>query len=118
MNSFSRIFTRLVFTLSIVAGISKASPTPFDEAAVVVDSNTSNETDNNAVIITTEADHTLSIKKGGSDCFPGIGFKMPRELPNTLTGWWCDWDAEYAFVGFSYEVSECMNPIFLRMCSD
>lgn len=42
-----------------------------------------------------------------SGCFPGFNFKMPESPPASLTGWWCDWDTEYAFVGFSYEVSAC-----------
>ncbi|XP_006458998.1 B-(1-6) glucan synthase [Agaricus bisporus var. bisporus H97] len=44
-----------------------------------------------------------------SGCFPGFNFKMPESPPASLTGWWCDWDTEYAFVGFSYEVSACQS---------
>ena len=42
-----------------------------------------------------------------ADCFPGLGFKMPDNVPNTTEGWWCDYADEYAFVGFSYEVTAC-----------
>ena len=42
-----------------------------------------------------------------ADCFPGLGFEMPDNVPNTTEGWWCDYADEYAFVGFSYEVTAC-----------
>lgn len=42
-----------------------------------------------------------------SNCFPGFNFKMPEGPPSSLTNWWCDSDSEYAFVGFSYEVTAC-----------
>jgi hypothetical protein len=41
------------------------------------------------------------------NCFPAIGFKTPTAVPSTTNDWWCDKSAEYAFVGFSYEVTEC-----------
>ena len=40
-------------------------------------------------------------------CFPAVGFKMPYATPTSLTNWWCNTDAEYAFVGFSYDISSC-----------
>ena len=40
-------------------------------------------------------------------CFPALGFKMPATLPSSLDGWWCDSDTEYAFMGFSYEITQC-----------
>ncbi|KAK0196176.1 glycoside hydrolase superfamily [Armillaria mellea] len=42
-------------------------------------------------------------------CFPAIGFKMPATLPSTTKNWWCDMSTEYAFVGFSYEVTACQG---------
>lgn len=42
-----------------------------------------------------------------SNCFPAIGFTMPTATPASLTNWWCNYDTEYAFVGFSYEVTDC-----------
>jgi len=67
------------------------------------------DTENNIgdSIIATNSDQALSLRRKESNCFPAIGFKMPRELPSSLNGWWCDMSNEYAFVGFSYEVSEC-----------
>jgi len=40
-------------------------------------------------------------------CFPALGFKMPATVPSSLDGWWCDSSTEYAFVGFSYEITQC-----------
>ena len=40
-------------------------------------------------------------------CFPSLGFIMPLELPTDTTGWWCDPSTEYAFLGFSYEITAC-----------
>lgn len=44
-----------------------------------------------------------------NDCFPALGFKMPKQTPrdSELQHWWCDPATEYAFVGFSYEVTAC-----------
>lgn len=40
-------------------------------------------------------------------CFPAVGFTMPFLIPPDLEGWWCDPSTEYAFLGFSYEVTAC-----------
>jgi hypothetical protein len=55
-------------------------------------------------------------------CFPALGFQMPSEVPTDMTGWWCDPADEYAFLGFSYEVTPCKSPshlphIFLGLSS-
>ncbi|EIN11514.1 hypothetical protein PUNSTDRAFT_98632 [Punctularia strigosozonata HHB-11173 SS5] len=34
---------------------------------------------------------------------------MPSATPKSLNGWWCDASTEYAFVGFSYEVTACQS---------
>lgn len=44
------------------------------------------------------------------NCFPAIGFQMPASVPSSTTNWWCDYNTEYAFVGFSYEVTACEFP--------
>ena len=41
------------------------------------------------------------------NCFPALGFRMPKHLPSTVDRWWCPYETEYAFVGFSYEVTAC-----------
>ncbi|RDB25818.1 hypothetical protein Hypma_006299 [Hypsizygus marmoreus] len=48
------------------------------------------------------------------NCFPAIGFTMPSAVPTSLSNWWCAYDTEYAFVGFSYEVTECQSLTKLR----
>lgn len=45
-----------------------------------------------------------------SSCFPGLGFKMPSSTPKSLDDWWCNATSEYAFLGFSYEISACKSP--------
>ncbi|KAF9033700.1 hypothetical protein BDZ89DRAFT_947653 [Hymenopellis radicata] len=39
---------------------------------------------------------------------------MPSAMPSSLNGWWCDMSDEYAFVGFSYEVTACQSLRQLR----
>lgn len=47
-------------------------------------------------------------------CFPALGFEMPSEVPpdSKFSSWWCDPVNEYAFVGFSYEVTACQYSVF------
>lgn len=42
-----------------------------------------------------------------SSCFPALDFTMPSEVPDSLDGWWCSQQDEYAFLGFSYDTSAC-----------
>jgi hypothetical protein len=42
-----------------------------------------------------------------SSCFPALGFQMPSTVPNNTNGWWCNPADEYAFMGFSYEITSC-----------
>ncbi|THV05654.1 glycoside hydrolase [Dendrothele bispora CBS 962.96] len=39
---------------------------------------------------------------------------MPSSVPASLNGWWCDTNTEYAFVGFSYEVTACQSSSQLK----
>ncbi|KAK2462950.1 hypothetical protein APHAL10511_005002 [Amanita phalloides] len=39
---------------------------------------------------------------------------MPRALPDSLHGWWCNPRNEYAFMGFSYAVTACQSQQQLR----
>ncbi|KIK58039.1 glycoside hydrolase family 17 protein [Collybiopsis luxurians FD-317 M1] len=34
---------------------------------------------------------------------------MPSSVPPSTAGWWCGTNAEYGFVGFSYEVTACQS---------
>ncbi|KAH6909232.1 B-(1-6) glucan synthase [Coprinopsis sp. MPI-PUGE-AT-0042] len=43
------------------------------------------------------------------NCFPAVGFKMPSSVPSSLDNWWCDKNTEYAFVGVSYEITQCQS---------
>jgi hypothetical protein len=43
----------------------------------------------------------------GEYCFPSLGFQMPSSPPSHTRNWWCDPKTEYAFLGFSYEVTAC-----------
>ncbi|CAD6923808.1 unnamed protein product [Tilletia controversa] len=48
-------------------------------------------------------------------CFPALDFKMPSDVPDTgVDGWWCDMEDEYAFLGFSYDLSSCPSLKQLR----
>lgn len=61
------------------------------------------------------SNHTIVIGTSGPElvasadtsCFPALGFKMPATVPTSLDGWWCNSNTEYAFVGFSYEITQC-----------
>ncbi|KAJ3978554.1 hypothetical protein F5890DRAFT_1395646, partial [Lentinula detonsa] len=44
-----------------------------------------------------------------NNCFPALGFTMPPTVPSSNSGWWCDMDTEYGFIGFSYEVTACQS---------
>lgn len=49
-------------------------------------------------------------------CFPHPNFTMPDAPPNNTEGWWCDNKMEYAFMGFSYEVTACAYSCCPRCC--
>ncbi|KAI0320895.1 glycoside hydrolase superfamily [Amylostereum chailletii] len=44
-----------------------------------------------------------------ASCYPALGFKKPSTLPADNSKWWCNPANEYAFVGFSYEVTACQS---------
>ncbi|KAN0090826.1 glycoside hydrolase family 17 protein [Tylopilus felleus] len=39
---------------------------------------------------------------------------MPSRVPNSLDNWWCPMDTEYAFMGFSYDITPCQSPVQLN----
>jgi len=55
-----------------------------------------------------------SSSSSSSDCFPSSGFKMPDSVPSSLENWWCDPSTEYAFIGFSYEITACQSASQLK----
>ena len=40
-------------------------------------------------------------------CYPALDFVKPLIMPHNNTHWWCDPSTEYAFMGFSYEITDC-----------
>ncbi|KAF8997706.1 glycoside hydrolase superfamily [Cyathus striatus] len=38
-----------------------------------------------------------------------LDFSVPSTIPDSLDGWWCNQEDEYAFLGFSYEVTACQD---------
>lgn len=55
--------------------------------------------------------------KPSSGCFPSAGFNTPDSPSGTpLEDWWCPRTSEYAFMGFSYDVTGC--PSKSAMTSD
>ena len=78
-------------------------------------------------LMVTVVEHATCLKnsqtvESTSGCFPALGFQMPSKTPDHsyLKQWWCDDKTEYAFMGFSYEVSACKRIIYnpLRRCFD
>jgi hypothetical protein len=47
-----------------------------------------------------------------ANCFPSLSFKTPPHIPSSIDGWWCSATTEYAFLGFSYEVTPCASVFF------
>lgn len=63
---------------------------------------------------TAQLDTRSGMARDHRNCFPALGFTMPATVPTTLDDWWCAYDTEYAFMGFSYEVTECQSLSKLR----
>ncbi|EPT02621.1 hypothetical protein FOMPIDRAFT_114078 [Fomitopsis schrenkii] len=49
------------------------------------------------------------LESRASSCFPALGFRMPSSVPSNINNWWCDPSTEYAFLGFSYEITACQS---------
>ncbi|KAH9957906.1 hypothetical protein BC827DRAFT_1261439 [Russula dissimulans] len=47
--------------------------------------------------------------RGQDDNFFNDSVSAPPAVPPSTEGWWCDPSTEYAFVGFSYEVTACQS---------
>jgi hypothetical protein len=54
-----------------------------------------------------EAKAELKSTYTASSCFPALDFVMPSDPPANLDNWWCNPTDEYAFLGFSFEVTAC-----------
>ncbi|KAJ3562847.1 hypothetical protein NP233_g9320 [Leucocoprinus birnbaumii] len=103
-----RTWAQLTLVLLCLFTILAARASPIDGA----DNTVEQASDEDETFVDIVQDLTISLR--GSDCFPALGFKMPKEPPSSLNGWWCSMSSEYAFVGFSYEVSECQSFSELR----
>lgn len=75
---------------------------------------TTRTTTSTSTKLTPVSTSTPSTNNSSSSCFPGIGFKMPSKVPNSLDNWWCSKQDEYAFMGFSYEISACQSQATLN----
>ncbi|SPO37222.1 uncharacterized protein PSFLO_02694 [Pseudozyma flocculosa] len=70
--------------------------------------------------VVTKATIAASIGAGGAGngrgapCFPALDFQMPHEEPDSLDGWWCSQQDEYAFLGFSYGTFDCPSANQIR----
>lgn len=95
------MFSLLLTVLSAVLAF--ASSLPPDPC--VHDNPTSNSSQSNALPVPASSG-------AGTHCFPAIGFRTPSQVPRSTEGWWCDNATEYAFVGFSYEVTACGYVVF------
>ncbi|KAI0030066.1 glycoside hydrolase superfamily [Vararia minispora EC-137] len=56
----------------------------------------------------------LAIKPAVKSCYPALNFNKPSKLPADNSAWWCDSRDEFAFMGFSYEVTACQSLSQLR----
>lgn len=64
-------------------------------------------TDTHDVSLHLEYRADLAAASSPPNCFPALGFTVPENVPSLLTNWWCNTNTEYAFMGFSYEVTDC-----------
>jgi hypothetical protein len=53
---------------------------------------------------------STSISPNVQSCYPALDFTKPSKLPKDNSAWWCDPKDEFAFMGFSYEVTACTPP--------
>jgi len=95
--------TSLLLLFLLPAALGLASP--FSPGSRGQDDNTLNGSVSTPAV---PASASVSLHNLSSNCFPAIGFKTPAQVPRSIEGWWCDPATEYAFVGFSYEVTACV----------
>jgi hypothetical protein len=96
--AFEEIMFSLLLSLPPLAAVLVlASPFPLDLHVAP----------NGSVLVPPAAAAPVPHPGSGPNCYPAIGFKTPSEVPNSTAGWWCDPTTEYAFLGFSYEVTAC-----------
>jgi hypothetical protein len=94
------MFSFLLPSLSAILALALAHPFPLH-------SRFHNDSTSNDPVSFAPAGPGPASSDFSSNCFPSIGFEMPSNIPNSAEGWWCSPATEYAFVGFSYEVTTC-----------
>lgn len=85
---------------------SSSPPSPTTTTAATSTSTNSNATALSPVPSFVSPSSSASTSSG---CFPSLNFQMPSSVPDSLDNWWCPMDTEYAFMGFSYEVTACWS---------
>jgi len=121
MRSLSSIVALTLSALTILASAHDTEPAPHKRMLArrastvnkcsVVHSNTTSSAKSSATSSAAKANSTAPATTSNSTglTFPELGFKMPSTVPSSLDGWWTDPHTEYAFVGFSYEISNCQS---------
>ena len=92
------------------ASVVRGAACPLDSSSAIAISSRSSSPTLAAPLKPSFATPNVSKSEGRrtSNCFPALSFKMPKEyLPKLSDDWWCDEESEYAFMGFSYEVTAC-----------
>ncbi|KAF7979783.1 hypothetical protein HWV62_40820 [Athelia sp. TMB] len=117
MRSFSSITALTLSALAIFAAAHDSEPAAHKrmlarrsstKKSCSVTHNTTSSAKGSATSAAAVASPTSSGNSTGLK-FPELGFKMPSAVPSSLDGWWADPSTEYAFVGFSYEISACQS---------
>jgi exo-beta-1,3-glucanase (GH17 family) len=92
--------------------IPRAAPASSADAPTVKLYSASGSSTTGKVVLSASSKHPTNTTKGPrTDCYPALGFQQPDQddLPSDTSDWWCPAEEEYAFVGFSYEVTACQS---------
>lgn len=101
------IYTIIAFGIRVPRANDSPPPAPeeADLSPPIATSDNSTSTWNGTV--TTGRNAATDMSSRG--CFPSLGFTMPQTVPPSTNGWWCNLNTEYAFMGFSYDVTACQS---------
>lgn len=107
------IYTIIAFGIRVPRANDSPPPAPeeADLSPPIATSDNSTSTWNGTV--TTGRNAATDMSSRG--CFPSLGFTMPQTVPPSTNGWWCNLNTEYAFLGFSYDVTACKSFIFINL---
>ncbi|KAH9895001.1 glycoside hydrolase superfamily [Cubamyces lactineus] len=93
----------------VLSGLSLALAAPLDGRASGSQPHPEQVNPANALTASQSKTAPKHTSPAAPNCFPALGFTKPETLPADNTNWWCDPATEYAFVGFSYEVTACQS---------